>query len=280
VLDRTLVAQNCSLHISSRPHPLSTIPMPLTPLDQAHAALSQIRLIATDMDGTLTVGEKFTPELFQTLQQLQQAQIDVIIVTGRSAGWVSAINHYFPVFGAICENGGLFYCGETAEFLVDLPDIGEHRARLATMFHQLQQRFPTMRESSDNPFRLTDWTFDIADFGVADRQMMTQICADAGWGFTYSTIQCHIKPIAQEKAQGLQHVLQRYFPQLSRQQVLTVGDSPNDVSLFDPEMFPNSVGVANVRRYTEQLAYLPCFVTRLAEGQGFCELSDLVIRKI
>jgi hydroxymethylpyrimidine pyrophosphatase-like HAD family hydrolase len=254
--------------------------MPLTPLDESYAALQQIRLIATDMDGTLTVGEKFTPELFQTLQQLQRAQIDVIIVTGRSAGWVSAINHYFPVFGAICENGGRFYWGEAAEFLVDLPDIAQHRAQLATMFAQLQQRFPTICESSDNPFRLTDWTFDIGDFGVADLQTMTQICADAGWGFTYSTVQCHIKPIAQEKANGLQRVLQQHFPHLSCQQVMTVGDSPNDVTLFDPDRFPNSVGVANVLRYTEQLAHLPYFVTRSAEGKGFCELSDLIIRKI
>jgi HAD superfamily hydrolase (TIGR01484 family) len=254
--------------------------MPLTPLDQSHNALSQIRLIATDMDGTLTVGEKFTPELFQALQQLQAAQIDVMIVTGRSAGWVSAINHYFPVFGAICENGGRFYRGETAEFLVDLPDIAAHRAQLARMFAQLQQRFPAICESSDNAFRLTDWTFDIADLDVAELQTMTQICADAGWGFTYSTVQCHIKPIAQDKAQGLQRVLQQHFPQLSRQQVLTVGDSPNDVSLFDPAMFPNSVGVANVLRYTEQLAHLPCFVTRSAEGKGFCELSDTIACKI
>jgi HAD superfamily hydrolase (TIGR01484 family) len=254
--------------------------MPLTPLDQSHKALRQIRLIATDMDGTLTVGEKFTPELFQALQQLQAAQIDVIIVTGRSAGWVSAINHYFPVFGAICENGGLFYRGETAEFLVDLPDIAAHRAQLARMFAQLQQRFPAIWASSDNAFRLTDWTFDIADLDVADLQTITQICADAGWGFTYSTVQCHIAPIAQEKAQGLQHVLQQHFPHLSCQQVVTVGDSPNDVSLFDPELFPNSVGVANVLRYTEQLAHLPGFVTRSAEGKGFCELSDLIIRNI
>ncbi len=254
--------------------------MPLTPLDRAKDALANIRLIATDMDGTLTIGEKFTPELFQTLQQLQQAQITVIVVTGRSAGWVSAINHYFPVFGAICENGGLFYHGETAEYLVDLPEITEHRQQLATMFQRLQAKFPQLCPSSDNAFRLTDWTFDIAGLTIAELQTMAQLCAQSGWGFTYSTVQCHIKPLAQEKAHGLQLVLQNHFPQILREQVVTVGDSPNDVSLFNPGIFPNSVGVANVLRYTDQLEHLPCFVTNFPEGKGFCELAHLVISKI
>jgi HAD superfamily hydrolase (TIGR01484 family) len=254
--------------------------MPLTPLNAANHPLTDIRLIATDMDGTLTIDEKFTPELFQALQQLQRAAIPVIIVTGRSAGWVSAINHYFPVFGAICENGGLFYHGESQEFLVDIGDRAQHRANLATMFQQLQARFPTIGTTSDNAFRLTDWTFDVAGLRQTDLQTMTQLCADSGWGFTYSTIQCHIKPIAQEKAKGLQHVLQQHFPQLSRQQIVTVGDSPNDVSLFNPDIFPHSVGVANVLRYTDQLAHLPCFITKSPEGSGFCELAQLIIGKI
>jgi HAD superfamily hydrolase (TIGR01484 family) len=259
---------------------LSCTIMPLTPLDRSHDALHNIRLVATDMDGTLTIDEKFTPELFEALQQLQRAAINVIVVTGRSAGWVSAINHYFPVFGAICENGGLFYHGETVEYLVDLPKIPEHRQQLAAMFQRLQAQFPQICPSSDNPFRLTDWTFDITGLGLTDLQTMDQMCAAAGWGFTYSTVQCHIKPLTQEKAHGLQRVLQTHFPQISQEQVVTVGDSPNDVSLFNPEMFPNSVGVANVLRYTDRLEYLPCFVTKSPEGRGFCELTDLIVGKI
>jgi hydroxymethylpyrimidine pyrophosphatase-like HAD family hydrolase len=253
--------------------------MPLIPLTQSASALHQIRLIATDMDGTLTIGEKFTPELFHALQQLQRAQITVIVVTGRSAGWVSAINHYFPVFGAICENGGLFYHGGSQELLVDIGDRTQHRQKLATIFHRLQAQFPQIRESSDNPFRLTDWTFDVAGLGMADLTTMAQICAQAGWGFTYSTVQCHIAALEQEKAQGLQRVLQQHFPQLSPSQVVTVGDSPNDVSLFNPAIFPHSVGVANVVRYTKQLAHLPAFITKLPEGQGFCELVNLILGK-
>lgn len=57
--------------------------------DISSTSLSNIRLIATDMDGTLTRRGKFTPALLQALEDLAAADIKVLIVTGRSAGWVS-----------------------------------------------------------------------------------------------------------------------------------------------------------------------------------------------
>lgn len=46
-------------------------------------SLSNIRLIATDMDGTLTRRGKFTPALLQALEDLAAADIKVLIVTGK-----------------------------------------------------------------------------------------------------------------------------------------------------------------------------------------------------
>lgn len=48
--------------------------------------LPNLRLIATDMDGTLTQQGKFTAKLFQALEELRAADIPVLIVTGRSGG--------------------------------------------------------------------------------------------------------------------------------------------------------------------------------------------------
>ena len=66
-----------------------------------NAAFSDIRLIATDMDGTLTQSGKFTPALLQALTDLTAADIKVIVTTGRSAGWVSGLAAYLSVDGAI-----------------------------------------------------------------------------------------------------------------------------------------------------------------------------------
>jgi hydroxymethylpyrimidine pyrophosphatase-like HAD family hydrolase len=78
-----------------------------------------------------------------------------------------------------------------------------------------------------------------------------------GWSFTYSNVQCHIKPPHQDKATGLLSVLSNHFPELNSQQMLTVGDSPNDEAMFDATKFPISVGVANIRHYHDKMLHLP-----------------------
>lgn len=245
-------------------------------------ALQGIRLIATDMDGTLTQQEKFTPLLLKTLTELSLAQIPVLIVTGRSAGWVSAVVHYLPVAGAIAENGGLFYQAEnsTGDWLNPVSDILQHRQKLAQMFVSLQTEFPQIQESIDNSFRLTDWTFDVQGLSVEQLKQMQIQCQAAGWGFTYSTVQCHIKPLQQEKALGLKQVLAQYFPHLRPDQIVTIGDSPNDQTLFDPAQFPISVGVANIQHYKTQMAHLPTYMTQAAEVAGFCEVAVAITAQL
>ena len=239
--------------------------------------LTDIRLIATDIDGTLTQNDKFTPELLHAIDLVNAKGIKLLLVTGRSAGWVSAINNYLPVAGAIAENGGLFF-NESGEFdfLTPIKSISEHRERLANVFWELQERYPQIEESIDNQFRITDWTFDVAGVNAAQLWEIASQCEQWGWGFTYSTVQCHIKPLKQDKAQGISKVLKQHFPKVKPPQIVTVGDSPNDASMFDPKLFPNSVGVANIQHYLSELTHQPQYVTQLPEVAGFCELIDLL----
>jgi HAD superfamily hydrolase (TIGR01484 family) len=75
---------------------------------------STLKLIATDMDGTLTRQGKFTADLLLGLERLRAAHWPVVIVTGRSAGWVNGLAHYLPIAGAMAENGGVYFPGTTA----------------------------------------------------------------------------------------------------------------------------------------------------------------------
>ncbi|MEM7593674.1 MAG: HAD family hydrolase [Cyanobacteria bacterium P01_A01_bin.83] len=238
-----------------------------------------IRLIASDLDGTLTQEEKFDAKLFQALVKLADAKINVLITTGRSAGWVQAIATYFPVLGAIAENGGLLYWNHDLQpQMLSKIDHRQHRQQLEQVFKLLQTKFPQIRESLDNTFRLTDWTFDVENLSPTELETIALICQSEGYGFTYSTIQCHIKPIYQDKAYGLNKVMTEYFPDLKPNQILTIGDSPNDESMFNQQQFPLSVGVANVRQYCERLKYLPAYVTKASQGEGFCELVELILQ--
>lgn len=236
--------------------------------------LQNLHLIATDMDGTLTQQGKFTAKLLQSLEELRAADIPVLIVTGRSGGWVSGLVSYLPVVGAIAENGGIFYPAESSQSvaLTPIPDLSLHRQQLQVAYQNLKEEFPQIQESSDNRFRITDWTFDNHRLTLSQLECLDALCCSLGWGFTYSSVQCHIKPISQDKATGLMQVLNNYFPKYEPRQVLTVGDSPNDASLFNPDLFPLSVGVKNIWDYAEELIYQPAYVTTAAEGEGFCEL--------
>ena len=61
----------------------------------------------------------------------------------------------------------------------------------------------------------------------------------------------------------------------NRDQVLYVGDSPNDAPMFG--FFPHSVGVANIIHFAEQLVHKPAWVTAQEGGDGFAELAALLL---
>jgi hypothetical protein len=240
--------------------------------------LKNVRLIATDFDGTLTQNGKITANLLKTLNKLANNNISVLIVTGRSAGWVNSLINYLPVAGAIAENGGIFYPNpDTLKFINHIENIKIHRQRLEETFSFLQAKFPKIRESTDNIFRLTDWTFDVQELDYHNLLKLEKLCLQKNWGFTYSTVQCHIKPLKQDKARGLQQIIKDYFPEITPQEIVTVGDSPNDQTLFNQDVFPLSVGVANVRDYLTVLQYPPAYITNLPENLGFCELVELIL---
>jgi len=134
---------------------------PLKPL--SGASFSNIRLVATDMDGTLTQRGKFSGTLLQALEDLATAGIKVLIVTGRSAGWMSGLSKLLPIDGAIAfgggkpiaENGGLFYPSghDQPVSLTPIVDLETHRQSLAVTFAELK--------------------------------ILGNLCQDMGWGFTY-----------------------------------------------------------------------------------------------
>jgi HAD superfamily hydrolase (TIGR01484 family) len=241
--------------------------------------LTDIRLIATDIDGTLTRAGKFTSELLESIDLLTANEIKLLLVTGRSAGWVSAVNNYLPVVGSIAENGGVYFNSDGEfDFLTRIENIELHREQLANRFWELQEAYPQIEESVDNQFRITDWTFDLAGLTNLELEQIASKCQSWGYSFTFSTIQCHIKPLRQDKGDAILQVLKQYFPELQRTQIITVGDSPNDASMFDRSLFYHSVGVDNIQHYTSQLIHQPEYITNSPEVAGFCELVNLLTR--
>jgi len=60
-----------------------------------------------------------------------------------------------------------------------------------------------------------------------------------------------------------------------KETVIFAGDSPNDEPMF--EYFPNAVGVANVLKFQDRLAFKPAWVTQGEGGIGFSQLADILV---
>ncbi|MDO8276947.1 MAG: HAD family hydrolase, partial [Burkholderiaceae bacterium] len=54
-----------------------------------------------------------------------------------------------------------------------------------------------------------------------------------------------------------------------------VGDSTNDQLMF--EAFPESIGVANIRRFEAALTHQPRYVTPGERGAGFAEVARAIL---
>ena len=54
----------------------------------------------------------------------------------------------------------------TKDLLSSVPNLSRHRILLENTFHQIKQLFPNLHPSTDNQFRITDWTFDVNDLGL------------------------------------------------------------------------------------------------------------------
>lgn len=253
----------------------------LQPLATATSLLQKITLVASDMDGTMTQSGRFTSDLFRAFQILRKHNIRIVLITGRSAGWVNGLASLLPIDGAVAENGGIYFPSDTESHGIDLIKLQgtrlQHKDNLRKMFLELQKEFPQISEAPDNAYRVTDWTFSVDGLSETNLKRMKFLCEKAGWDFTYSNVQCHITPIGQDKAKGLARLFSE-IPNLKAEnhEVLTIGDSPNDESLFDSNIFPCSVGVANIQKYVDRIQHLPKFMTTQTEGHGFLELAEAI----
>ena len=71
--------------------------------------LSEVKIILTDIDDTLTTDGRLTSAAYGALERLSNSGYKLIPVTGRCAGWCDHIARMWPVDGVVGENGAFFY---------------------------------------------------------------------------------------------------------------------------------------------------------------------------
>ncbi len=247
----------------------------------ASATLARIRVLAADIDDTITTAGRLPPSTLECLQALDRAGIVVALVTGRPAGWAQALAGYLPgVKVAVAENGLVAFNSAGERFDLGPPRAPEHFARLADNAARLREAYD-LKVTPDDAFRLFERSFFRPPTFDAATLAASQKVVDRDFEVMASSIHIHVRPSGWGKAQGLLAALQPHAPEACAspdESILFVGDSSNDRSLF-ARLRHTSVGVRNVIKFVDELgADRPAFITDAEEASGFSELVHALLR--
>ena len=216
---------------------------------------------AVDIDGTITEngGGRIHLDALSALRHMARMGHKVIFVSGRS----SIEGYMLAVFGgttqiAVGENGGCITTAPSRHVLIG------SRARCLRAFHSIQSEFDGVREKPVFP-RLTEVvlerTFDIesARRFALERSLGVDL-SDSRYAF-------HINSSGINKGMGFQKVMGML--DISREDVIAIGDSETDIPLF--EIANTSIALGNSPDHVMSRASM---VTSSKSGDGVIEAMD------
>ena len=246
---------------------------------------SPIKVVLTDIDDTVTTDGRLTGQAYLALERLQDSGFKVMPVTGRCAGWCDHIVRMWPVDAVIGENGAFYlrydHASKTLHKHYSQPETlrTENTNRLRELLDAISDALPGITATSDQHYRETDLAIDIAE-DVAPRsstdiQRIVDLAQAAGATAKVSSIHVNCWFGEHSKLSATLTALNDSFGinnERLQHEVLFVGDSPNDSTMF--AYFEHSVGVANVLDTLEFLTERPTYITQRSAGDGFVELVN------
>ena len=249
------------------------------------STLRGIRGVMTDIDDTLTRDGEIEPAALAALHALHDAGLPVIAITGRPLGWSHPFARAWPVAALVAENGAVALVREGAqvltEFVQDAPTRAHHAKRLRAAAQRIVSEVPGAVLARDSAGRVTDIAIDHSEFthlpapGIA---AVVALMREEGMTATVSSIHINGWFGQHSKWTGAQWMLRRLFGRALQDELAHwayVGDSTNDQVMF--ERFPFSVGVANLRRFADELVHWPSWITQAERGQGFAEMARALL---
>jgi hypothetical protein len=244
-----------------------------------------VRAVFSDVDGTMTTGERIEAATYAALERLDEAGIPLIVVTGRPAGWGQAFAKTMPAKAVVTENGGVTFVREGRKlhklYGVPAASLPEWRRRMHDIAVEVMSKVPGARLSSDSKYRevdlAIDWNEEVS-LTKADAERCVALIRKAGFTAVRSSVHVNFCPPHFDKLSACMTVVRQVLGGDGSELApyVFVGDALNDAPMFGG--FPTSVGVANVKAWWDELEFKPAYVTERAEGAGLRELIDHVMR--
>jgi len=248
------------------------------------AARAAMRGVLADIDDTLSTGGRITAEAYAAMENLHDAGLLLIPITGRPAGWCDHIARMWPVDAVVGENGALYMIHDESagrlrkRYAATEAERASNRRRLAEVAEAILREVPGAALASDQPYRESDLAIDFCEDvpRLPDDSIDRIIALMRAAGMTAKMSSIHVNGWfgTYDKLAMARTLLREEFGidvDAERDRFIFVGDSPNDAPMF--EHFPYSVGVANVRAFGGRIATPPAYVTERESGAGFAELA-------
>jgi hypothetical protein len=238
--------------------------------------------VFTDIDDTFTTEGAITADALHALAALKQAGLMVIPITGRPMGWSRDFAQNWPVDALVAENGAAAWIPQTngapqAIYQQSAAVRAAHRTRLQAVAARILREVPGATLAQDSAGRETDMAIDHSEFTHLPPQAIAQVVQlmrSEGMNATVSSIHINGWFGEHHKLSGAQWIVHQLWGRAldaDTARWVYVGDSTNDQVMF--EHFACSVGVANIRRFEDQLTHRPRYITPSERGAGFAELT-------
>lgn len=248
----------------------------------------QIRYVLTDIDDTLTLDGKLPAVAYRAMERLQRNGIKVIPITGRPAGWCDHIARMWPVDGLVGENGAFyFYYDEEQRKMVrrywrNAEQRKNDTKKLEALAKQILQEVPGCMVSADQAYREADLAIDFCEdvppLAMEEVKKIVSLFEKAGAVAKISSIHVNGWFGDYDKLAMTRKLFTEIFNislENSKYAIIFSGDSPNDAPMF--AFFQNSVGVANILQFTDEITDEPTWVTEKKGGYGFAEMVDILL---
>ena len=246
-----------------------------------------IRFVLADIDDTLTFNGRLPAVVFTAMERIQKAGIYMIPITGRPAGWCDHIARMWPVDGIVGENGAFYFYYDDMQrkmrrrYFRSESQRSADREKLARLKVEILKNVPGCQISADQPYReadlAIDYCEDVAPLSMTDVDRIVSYFEAAGARAKISSIHVNGWFGDYDKLSMTRMLFTEVFNddlKAVKEDVIFIGDSPNDVPMF--QYFPLSVGVANILQFKKKMTHYPAFVTRKEGGYGFAEMVDAI----
>lgn len=249
-----------------------------------------IRYVLADIDDTLTVNGRLPAEVFTAMERLQQENRRVVPITGRPAGWCDHIARMWPVDGLVGENGAFYFRYDDGQrkmhrrYFKTAAQRYADRQKLEKLKLEILEKIPGCRVSADQGYReadlAIDYCEDVPPLSMEAVDQIVRLFEEAGARAKISSIHVNGWFGEYDKLTMTQMLFEEVFKddlEAVKDDVIFIGDSPNDVPMF--QFFPHSVGVANILEFKGKIAPEPAWITQKEGGYGFAEMVDQLLLK-